>query len=140
MSDQPAPGAVAAAGPGLVGQPVPRVEDARLLCGLGRYVDDLPDGQALHMALVRSDQPHARITAIDARLADASTVPDAGPSAFEIVSAPTNDVAVGYVDSSGANTAVLFDNHNRAAQCRSGHVPEVDQLAYSDCPTPDGLG
>ena len=64
MSDQPAPGAVAAAGPGLVGQPVPRVEDARLLCGLGRYVDDLPDGQALHMALVRSDQPHARITAI----------------------------------------------------------------------------
>ena len=97
-------------------------------------------GIALGCGNVVSDVSDARITAIDARLADASTVPDAGPSAFEIVSAPTNDVAVGYVDSSGANTAVLFDNHNRAAQCRSGHVPEVDQLAYSDCPTPDGLG
>ncbi|WP_454754030.1 xanthine dehydrogenase family protein molybdopterin-binding subunit [Cupriavidus necator] len=50
----------------LVGQPVRRVEDARLLTGLGRYVDDLPAGHAFHMALVRSDQPHARIVEIRA--------------------------------------------------------------------------
>jgi carbon-monoxide dehydrogenase large subunit len=48
----------------LVGQPVRRVEDARLLAGLGRYVDDRPAGHALHLAVVRSDQPHARIVAI----------------------------------------------------------------------------
>ncbi|WP_454739836.1 xanthine dehydrogenase family protein molybdopterin-binding subunit [Cupriavidus necator] len=55
----------------LVGQPVRRVEDARLLTGLGRYVDDLPAGHALHMALIRSDQPHARIVDIRADAARA---------------------------------------------------------------------
>ncbi|WP_268966767.1 xanthine dehydrogenase family protein molybdopterin-binding subunit [Paraburkholderia polaris] len=50
----------------LVGQPVRRVEDARLLTGRGRYVDDRPSGHALHMAILRSDQPHARIVAIRA--------------------------------------------------------------------------
>lgn len=57
----------------LVGKPVRRVEDARLLTGLGRYVDDVPAGHALHMALVRSDQPHARI--VDIRTAAAKTMP-----------------------------------------------------------------
>ena len=54
---------------GWVGRPVPRVEDARLLCGLGRYVDDRASPHALHMALRRSDQPHARIKAIRAQAA-----------------------------------------------------------------------
>ena len=53
----------------LVGQPVRRVEDARLLTGLGRYVDDRPAGHALHMAVVRSDQPHARIVEVRADVA-----------------------------------------------------------------------
>ncbi|WP_416448089.1 xanthine dehydrogenase family protein molybdopterin-binding subunit [Paraburkholderia sp. LFS083] len=53
----------------LVGQPVRRVEDARLLTGLGRYVDDRSSGHALHMAILRSDQPHARIVAIHAEAA-----------------------------------------------------------------------
>lgn len=48
----------------LVGKPMPRVEDARLLAGLGRYVDDRPAAHALHMAVFRSDQAHARIEAI----------------------------------------------------------------------------
>ena len=49
----------------LVGQPVRRVEDARLLAGLGRYVDDRPAPHALHVAIRRSDQAHARIRSID---------------------------------------------------------------------------
>ena len=48
----------------LVGKPVRRVEDARLLAGLGRYVDDRPSAHALHMAVFRSDQAHARVDAI----------------------------------------------------------------------------
>ncbi len=48
-----------------VGQPVRRVEDARLLTGLGCFVDDRPAEHALHLALVRSDQAHARITGVD---------------------------------------------------------------------------
>ena len=39
----------------LVGQPVRRVEDARLLAGLGRYVDDRQPPLALHIAILRSD-------------------------------------------------------------------------------------
>jgi aerobic carbon-monoxide dehydrogenase large subunit len=53
----------------LVGQPVRRVEDARLLTGLGRYVDDRPSGNSLHMAILRSDQAHARIVSINAEAA-----------------------------------------------------------------------
>ena len=49
----------------LVGQPVRRVEDARLLAGLGRYVDDRPAAHALHVAIRRSDQAHARIKGFD---------------------------------------------------------------------------
>jgi carbon-monoxide dehydrogenase large subunit len=49
----------------LVGQPVRRVEDARLLTGLGRYVDDRPADHALHVAILCSDQPHARIVSLD---------------------------------------------------------------------------
>jgi carbon-monoxide dehydrogenase large subunit len=48
----------------LVGKPVRRVEDARLLTGLGRYVDDLPARHALHVAILRSDQAHARVVAV----------------------------------------------------------------------------
>lgn len=55
----------------LVGQPLRRLEDARLLAGLGRYVDDRPAGHALHMAVLRSDQAHARIEAIRTQAARA---------------------------------------------------------------------
>jgi carbon-monoxide dehydrogenase large subunit len=48
----------------LVGQPVRRVEDARLLAGCGQYVDDKPAGHALHLAVRRSDQAHARILSV----------------------------------------------------------------------------
>jgi aerobic carbon-monoxide dehydrogenase large subunit len=47
-----------------VGEPVPRVEDPRLLRGQGRYLDDL--GQdALAAAFVRSPHAHARVLDVD---------------------------------------------------------------------------
>ena len=49
-----------------IGQPVSRLEDPRLLKGLGRYIDDLNlPGQA-HAFILRSPHAHARILAIDA--------------------------------------------------------------------------
>src|SRR5262245_55695945 len=52
-----------------IGQPVPRFEDARLLRGEGRFIADVSlPGQA-HAVLVRSQHPHARLLAIDARAA-----------------------------------------------------------------------
>ncbi|HUQ74129.1 MAG TPA: xanthine dehydrogenase family protein molybdopterin-binding subunit [Burkholderiales bacterium] len=56
-----------------IGQRLPRVEDARLLSGWGRYTDDeARDGQAW-CAFVRSPHAHARIVRIDA--ASASALP-----------------------------------------------------------------
>src|SRR5579871_6625185 len=49
----------------LTGQSVPRREDARLLTGRGRYVDDVRAPGMLHAAFVRSHLPHARLRGID---------------------------------------------------------------------------
>ncbi len=46
--------------PRFFGARVTRVEDQRLLTGNGRYVDDLPDRDALHAAFLRSPYAHAR--------------------------------------------------------------------------------
>lgn len=56
-----------------IGQSAPRVEDARLLRGEGRYTDDLNlPGQA-HAALVRSPHAHARVLSVETR--DAARAP-----------------------------------------------------------------
>jgi len=44
---------------------VKRAEDPRLLAGKGCYVDDVPLPGALHMTVLRSPYPHARITRLD---------------------------------------------------------------------------
>ena len=49
----------------LFGEPVQRVEDAELVTGTARFLDDLGH-DALGVALVRSPHAHARITDIDA--------------------------------------------------------------------------
>ena len=48
----------------LFGEPVRRREDARLIVGKGRYLDDIGH-DALAAAFVRSPHAHARITDID---------------------------------------------------------------------------
>jgi aerobic carbon-monoxide dehydrogenase large subunit len=48
-----------------------RREDAPILSGEARYVDDLVVPGALHLALVRSPHAHARITSIDTEAASA---------------------------------------------------------------------
>ncbi len=54
----------------LVGQPIPRVEDARLLRGRGRFVGDIsPVAGIHHAAVVRSPHAHARVGAVDASAA-----------------------------------------------------------------------
>lgn len=57
--------------PQWTGARVARVEDARLLSGRARYLDDLPLPGCLEVAFVRSPHAHARIRRIDTRLAQA---------------------------------------------------------------------
>ncbi|MDG2027685.1 MAG: xanthine dehydrogenase family protein molybdopterin-binding subunit [Acidimicrobiales bacterium] len=49
----------------VVGTRVPRVEDARLLTGRGRYVDDVQRSGMLHACFVRSPLARARIASVD---------------------------------------------------------------------------
>ena len=58
---------------GWVGRSIPRFEDAALLAGRGRYIDDLgvPPG-TLHAAILRSPHAHANIEAIDCTAARAA--------------------------------------------------------------------
>lgn len=48
-----------------IGKPHPRTEDARLVTGRGKYIDDIVLPNALHACFLRSPHAHARITAID---------------------------------------------------------------------------
>ena len=56
---------------GWVGQNVPRRQDARLLMGRGRYVDDIMLPGMLYCAVLRSPHAHARIVRIDTSKAKA---------------------------------------------------------------------
>ncbi len=58
--------------PKIVGARIKRTEDPRLLTGLGAYTDDRQVARLLHVAFRRSDQPHARIRAIDCSAARAA--------------------------------------------------------------------
>ncbi|MGH6937685.1 xanthine dehydrogenase family protein molybdopterin-binding subunit [Hypericibacter sp.] len=49
----------------LIGSHVPRKEDDRLLCGDGRFTDDVQFAHQLEMAVGRCPFPHARIKSID---------------------------------------------------------------------------
>jgi carbon-monoxide dehydrogenase large subunit len=47
------------------GRSVSRIEDPALVRGAGRFVDDVSLPGQLHLCLLRSPYPHARITSID---------------------------------------------------------------------------
>ena len=67
-----APAAGAPASAALIGQPIPRLEDAAILIGQARYTDDLPvKPGTLHAAILRSPHAHAEILGIDVQAARA---------------------------------------------------------------------
>src|SRR5262245_10365485 len=55
----------------VLGRSVPRLEDAPLLVGRGRFVDDIKFEGQLHMRIVRSEHAHGDIVSIDADAARA---------------------------------------------------------------------
>ncbi|HEY7714389.1 MAG TPA: xanthine dehydrogenase family protein molybdopterin-binding subunit [Candidatus Binatia bacterium] len=56
---------------GLIGASIRRVEDAPLITGRGCYTEDIQLPGTLHMALLRSPLPHAKIVSIDTGAAKA---------------------------------------------------------------------
>ena len=57
----------------VIGARVPRREDAALLTGRGRFIDDVERAHQTHVGVVRSPHAHARIVSIDT--GDAAAVP-----------------------------------------------------------------
>jgi carbon-monoxide dehydrogenase large subunit len=57
--------------PKMIGEPVKRQEDPRLITGTGKFVDDIRLPGTLHAALLRSDRAHARIKKLDVSKAKA---------------------------------------------------------------------
>ncbi|MEK7715753.1 MAG: xanthine dehydrogenase family protein molybdopterin-binding subunit, partial [candidate division NC10 bacterium] len=57
----------------MIGASPLRKEDRRLLTGSGRYLDDITRDGTLHLGVVRSIQPHARVVKVHAR--DALALP-----------------------------------------------------------------
>src|SRR4030081_4072621 len=49
----------------MIGAKIHRREDPRLICVHGRFVDDMTRPGMVHMAVVRSPVPHAKIRSID---------------------------------------------------------------------------
>src|SRR5262245_61054590 len=56
-----------------VGQRVKRIEDPRLIKGLGQFVDDIKLPETLHVVFLRSIFAHARIKKVD--ITDAAKAP-----------------------------------------------------------------
>jgi carbon-monoxide dehydrogenase large subunit/6-hydroxypseudooxynicotine dehydrogenase subunit gamma len=53
----------------VIGQPLKRLEDPRLLVGGGRFVDDLARPGMVHAVILRSPHAHARVRRVDGRRA-----------------------------------------------------------------------
>ena len=63
-------GAPGGSGFRVIGRPLPRAEDRRLLLGAARFLDDIEIPGALHACFLRSPHAHALIRAIDTRAAE----------------------------------------------------------------------
>src|ERR671934_1053526 len=58
--------------PKLLGAPIKRGEDPKLVAGAGSYVEDVPLTGLVHLAFVRSPHAHARLGRIDTAAARAA--------------------------------------------------------------------
>jgi carbon-monoxide dehydrogenase large subunit len=116
-----------------VGAQVRRKEDPRLITGAATYVDDLQPPNTLHMAIVRSPYPHARIRHVD--VAPALAVPG-------VVLAVTGAEIDGYIRSLGGHHSTPADEPHveplATARARFVGQPVAAVLADSRYAARDG--
>jgi carbon-monoxide dehydrogenase large subunit len=108
-----------------VGATVKRKEDPRLITGSSTYVDDLQLPGMLHVAFVRSTQPHARIVSIDGSAALAM------PGVVGVVTAADLKGVLKdfYVDATAGEAGE--DAPEAAAEDAKIPVPKVEPLALN---------
>jgi aerobic carbon-monoxide dehydrogenase large subunit len=102
----------------LVGRPVRRREDERILRGRTRYLDDIDPPGAAHVAFVRSPFAHARIAGVE--------VPEASPGVFTFITA---------ADLEGRATELPVQGFEGGEVSAEGHpVLARDEVRYAGQP------
>ena len=114
----------------LVGQRIPRVNDARLLRGAGRYVDDIEIPGLLHAAILRSPIAHGIVRNFDASGVDADLATVLGP---DELATRLGDVDVLWIlgDQTTHHTPVI-DKHVRFVGQPIGVVVAASRYAAED--------
>jgi carbon-monoxide dehydrogenase large subunit len=90
------------------GLPVKRVEDQRLLTGLGHFIDDKPEDGALWLYVLRSPHAHAKITAIDVAAAKAMPGVEAIYTGADLVAADVGTLPTLQVFKRADGSAMTF--------------------------------
>jgi carbon-monoxide dehydrogenase large subunit len=122
----------------LIGRPLPRVEDERLLTTGGIYTDDLAVPGALHLLLVRSPHAHARVATVRTERAEAApgvvavltadrvSLPPLPPEVGTLNQAMTQPVLAGDVVRYVGDPVAAVVADGRAAAFDAAELVEVD--------------
>jgi len=114
----------------VIGQPITRREDARILRGETCYLDDIEPPGVAHVAFVRSPYAHARITAIDRPAAADGLVAVLTAAELEGVAAPLPIQAVDDAELADEPHPILARDEVRyAGQAVAAVVAESRALA-----------
>lgn len=107
---------------GLIGQPLRRKEDPRLLSGGGEYADDIALEDAGHAVFLRAAEAHARILSIDTAAARAAPGVRAVLTGADLAAAGVGPIphAIG---SSQAGADVRLANLDGSERARTDHHP-----------------
>jgi carbon-monoxide dehydrogenase large subunit len=116
-----------------IGRPVRRREDARILSGRSRYLDDISLPDTLHMAFVRSPHAHARVLAVEGARWTAADIAGravpahvVGPPGLTVEHAPHPLLADGEVRYVGQPVAAVVAETRALAE----DAAEKVQVAY----------
>ncbi len=137
----------------VVGTPVKRIEDWRLLRGKGEYVDDLHPEGLLHAAILRSTVAHGRIRSVDVSAAAAMDGVEAvftGADIAEMLapmpigtpfpSPPHRAVATDVVRYAGEPVAVVVASNRYTARDAADAIVDVVAPALDRAAGHDGTG
>ena len=105
-----------------IGQPVTRLEDARLLKGQGRYVNDIDLPRQAHLVYVRSPHAHAAIRAIDASAALAAPGVLGVYTSEDLLRAGLGTIPVTIKRNRPDGTPMFTKSHRGLAEGRVRHV------------------
>jgi carbon-monoxide dehydrogenase large subunit len=115
-----------------VGQSVRRLEDPRLVQGLGRYSDDVSLPRELYAVLVRSPHAHARIRDIDVRRARAAEGVVAVLTAADLAADGVGDLPTDRTRRRGDGTPAFATPRPALARDRVRHTGDPVALVVAD--------